>query len=284
MPRVTDRDLTAGEAARALGISLDTLRRWDREGKIRVERDAANRRVVPAAEIARLREQPEQPLSARNHFRGVVREMGAGWPLEDVRITISSAAHAGAASQDPGRVVGRTFKSGAYDLPIPDPLPAGGLKLSFARPGYGGSELNARVEDERTRLWWMLFQLKGIGRLPFGRASSASWGLRSGRRAPLDRDEEVDPSGCDAAQSAAAAGRGDREAGQILDAAAGADVHLAVTVDAEQPVAPGAAPLPMEAVMVSMAGMARRRGDLRWGGSRHWNAPLKGASLLADGI
>ena len=40
MPR---KDLTAAQASRALGISLDTLRRWDREGKIRVERDAANR-------------------------------------------------------------------------------------------------------------------------------------------------------------------------------------------------------------------------------------------------
>jgi len=35
MPR---KALTAAQASRALGISLDTLRRWDREGKIRVER------------------------------------------------------------------------------------------------------------------------------------------------------------------------------------------------------------------------------------------------------
>ena len=52
MPRKT---LTAAQASRALGISLDTLRRWDREGKLRVERDAANRRVVPATEVERLR-------------------------------------------------------------------------------------------------------------------------------------------------------------------------------------------------------------------------------------
>ena len=47
--------LRAAEAARALGISLDTLRRWDRAGRIRVERDSANRRVVPSSEIERLR-------------------------------------------------------------------------------------------------------------------------------------------------------------------------------------------------------------------------------------
>ena len=46
MPRQT---LTAAEAARALGISVDTLRRWDRAGKFRVERDSANRRVVAAS-------------------------------------------------------------------------------------------------------------------------------------------------------------------------------------------------------------------------------------------
>src|SRR6185503_4157866 len=49
------KTLTAAQASRALGISLDTLRRWDREGKIRVERDSANRRVVAAAEVERLR-------------------------------------------------------------------------------------------------------------------------------------------------------------------------------------------------------------------------------------
>ena len=45
---------TAAEAARALGISLDTLRRWDTAGKIRVQRDASNRRVVPVSEVERL--------------------------------------------------------------------------------------------------------------------------------------------------------------------------------------------------------------------------------------
>ena len=46
---------TASEAARALGISLDTLRRWDRDGRIKTRRDAGNRRIVSAKEIDRLR-------------------------------------------------------------------------------------------------------------------------------------------------------------------------------------------------------------------------------------
>ena len=46
---------TATEAARELGISVDTLRRWDREGRIRTKRDSANRRLVSLEEIERLR-------------------------------------------------------------------------------------------------------------------------------------------------------------------------------------------------------------------------------------
>jgi molybdopterin-binding protein len=68
--------LPAAEAARRLGISLDTLRRWDRDGRIRTERDAANRRLVPEAEVRRLARRPEDAgVSARNRFRGVVRRI-----------------------------------------------------------------------------------------------------------------------------------------------------------------------------------------------------------------
>ena len=69
-----------GEAARALGVSVDTLRRWDRAGRLRTTRDERNRRRVAAAEVARLRRGTERhrtgrPLSARNRFSGVVRSV-----------------------------------------------------------------------------------------------------------------------------------------------------------------------------------------------------------------
>ena len=69
-----------GEAARAIGVSVDTLRRWDRAGKLRTTRDARNRRLVPAAEIERLTARPRRhetghPVSARNRFPGVVRSV-----------------------------------------------------------------------------------------------------------------------------------------------------------------------------------------------------------------
>ena len=64
---------SASEAAKALGISIDTLRRWDRAGRIRTERDGANRRIVRAPEIERLRgDSGTAHLSARNRFKGVV--------------------------------------------------------------------------------------------------------------------------------------------------------------------------------------------------------------------
>ena len=50
---MVDRDLPLGEAAKLLGVSADTLRRWDRSGKLRTTRDARNRfpGVVRSVEV-----------------------------------------------------------------------------------------------------------------------------------------------------------------------------------------------------------------------------------------
>jgi len=88
------QNYSAAEAARALGISLDTLRRWDRDGRIRVERDAANRRVVPASEVDRLKgPDGSGQFSARNHFRGVVRSVEVDGLLAKVEIDVTEPAH-----------------------------------------------------------------------------------------------------------------------------------------------------------------------------------------------
>jgi molybdopterin-binding protein len=84
--------LSSTEAARALGISVDTLRRWDREGRIRTERDGANRRLVPATEVARLRGDQPDELSARNRFRGVVRDVRTDGLLAQVEIDVTEPA------------------------------------------------------------------------------------------------------------------------------------------------------------------------------------------------
>jgi molybdopterin-binding protein len=85
---------SAQEAARALGISLDTLRRWDRAGRIRTERDAANRRVVRADEIERLAGTADESLSARNHFTGIVRSVEVDGLLARIEIDVTEPARA----------------------------------------------------------------------------------------------------------------------------------------------------------------------------------------------
>jgi molybdopterin-binding protein len=80
------RTYSASEAAAALGISVDTLRRWDRAGRIRTRRDASNRRTVTAGEITRLRGSEPHELSARNRFRGTVREIKAEGLLAQVEL------------------------------------------------------------------------------------------------------------------------------------------------------------------------------------------------------
>ena len=72
--------VTLGEAARMIGVSADTLRRWDRAGKLRTTRDERNRRLVSVVEVRRLGGAPQRhragdELSARNRFPGVVRSV-----------------------------------------------------------------------------------------------------------------------------------------------------------------------------------------------------------------
>jgi len=97
----------ASDAARQLGISLDTLRRWDRQGRIRTERDRRNRRLVPASEIERLRGGPEHhDLSARNRFRGRIREVRIEGLLAQVELDVT----------EPSRVVAVITREAAEQL------------------------------------------------------------------------------------------------------------------------------------------------------------------------
>ena len=100
--------LPAAEAARRLGISLDTLRRWDRSGKINVARDSANRRVVDVSEVERLRGGGADELSARNRLRGVVRSVDVDGLLAQVEIDVT----------DPGRIVAIITRDAAEALQL----------------------------------------------------------------------------------------------------------------------------------------------------------------------
>lgn len=104
-----DRDdtLRIGQAATLLGVSVDTIRRWEDEGVIDVLRSSGGQRLVSMAEIHRLlagRRRPQQKVaasSARNQLdaivTGVVRgtaaasiEMQAG-PFRLVALTTAES-------------------------------------------------------------------------------------------------------------------------------------------------------------------------------------------------
>jgi molybdopterin-binding protein len=83
---------TASEAARRLGISLDTLRRWDREGRITTSRDRGNRRLVSAKEIDRLRGDSAADFSARNRLRGTVTDVRVEGLIAQVELVVDEPA------------------------------------------------------------------------------------------------------------------------------------------------------------------------------------------------
>src|SRR2546421_6675796 len=115
MPR---RDLSLGEAAQAIGVSLDTLRRWDRAGKLKTTRDERNRRRVPKREVERLAARPRRArtgktLSARNRFPGIVRSVEVDGVMGLVEIEAG-----------PFRVVSAITRDAIEELGLADGVPA----------------------------------------------------------------------------------------------------------------------------------------------------------------
>jgi molybdopterin-binding protein len=68
-----DNMVRIGAAAAALGLSVDTLRRWERNGRIEFERHGGQRYLQADALAALLREHAtRERTSARNRMSGVV--------------------------------------------------------------------------------------------------------------------------------------------------------------------------------------------------------------------
>jgi molybdopterin-binding protein len=89
--QMAQQDLTLGAAAKEIGVSVDTLRRWERAGKLRTTRDAQNRRLVARREVERLARRPRRhragdTLSARNRFPGRVVSVEADGVMALVEI------------------------------------------------------------------------------------------------------------------------------------------------------------------------------------------------------
>jgi molybdopterin-binding protein len=79
-----EEGLRIGQAAGLLGVSIDTLRRWESDGTVRLERSAGGQRLVPLDEVRRLlaARRAEQPTiaasSARNQLAAIVTEVTEG--------------------------------------------------------------------------------------------------------------------------------------------------------------------------------------------------------------
>lgn len=100
---------TAGEASKLLGISLDTLRRWDRAGLIQTARDSGNRRIVADSEVRRLRgEQEGSQLSARNRIQATVTDVRVEGLIAQVELAVD----------EPARLVAIVTADAAEDLKL----------------------------------------------------------------------------------------------------------------------------------------------------------------------
>jgi molybdopterin-binding protein len=80
LPQPASSRIRVGQAAEMLGVSVETLRRWESEGRLAMERSEGGQRVVEVAEITRLLDErrrvaSDRPIvaqSARNRFAGIV--------------------------------------------------------------------------------------------------------------------------------------------------------------------------------------------------------------------
>ncbi len=76
----SDRTLRIGQAAELLGVSVDTIRRWEADGRLTTTRSSGGQRLVPIEAVSRLlgerrRAAPPRTVvaqSARNRFEGIV--------------------------------------------------------------------------------------------------------------------------------------------------------------------------------------------------------------------
>jgi molybdopterin-binding protein len=70
-----------GEAAKLLGVRVETLRAWERAGNLTTERTPGGQRLIPQAEVARLlaERRSDRPTPARtsrrNAFDGVITKV-----------------------------------------------------------------------------------------------------------------------------------------------------------------------------------------------------------------
>ncbi len=130
----TEEPLRIGQAAAVLDVSVDTIRRWEDDGRIAVERSEGGQRLVPMSEVRRLLEtRPRKrhriaATSARNQLEAVVTEVVADAAAATVEmqagpyrlVALTTAESARELGLAPGSRVLATVKATSVMVALPE--------------------------------------------------------------------------------------------------------------------------------------------------------------------
>lgn len=129
-----DDALRIGQAATLLGVSVDTIRRWEDEGTIAVLRSTGGQRLVAMDEVRRLlarRRRPQHKVaasSARNQFDAIVTDVIQGTAAASIEmqagpyrlVALTTAESVDDLDLVPGRRVVATVKATNVIVGLPD--------------------------------------------------------------------------------------------------------------------------------------------------------------------
>lgn len=120
-------ELRISDAARFLGVSDDTVRRWVSDGRLAQRKDSSNRAVVDGRELAALAQSNAGHLpdptgvnsSARNRFAGLVTEVTVDGVMAQVSlqcgpfrvVSLMSAEACAALELEPGSLATASVKA-----------------------------------------------------------------------------------------------------------------------------------------------------------------------------
>ena len=125
------------DAAAFLGVSDDSLRRWIDSGRLAAGTDAAGRRIVDGAELARFAQEQATPVpdvisgtrgSARNRFVGLVTKVTRDTVMAQVEmqcgpfrvVSLMSSEAADELRLEPGVAAVATVKSTNVVIEVPE--------------------------------------------------------------------------------------------------------------------------------------------------------------------
>lgn len=145
-----------GEAARLLGVSDDTLRRWADAGRVASTTTGSGRRGVDGAELARFATAlaadageavPHLPASARNQLPGLVTRVIRDQVMSQVEIQVGphrivslmSSEAVDELGLEPGVLAVATVKSTNVVVTLPQPPRDGPARTNLARHSRNNS-------------------------------------------------------------------------------------------------------------------------------------------------